>query len=49
MRCLRTDVIPLAGAVASLSAVEGQDEFALGNDADILGIVTVWRYDSALG
>src|SRR5467141_4182915 len=49
MRCLRTHVIPLAGAVASLSAVKGQDEFALGNDANILGIVTVWRYDSAFG
>src|SRR6266850_2420642 len=49
MRCLRTHVIPLAGAVASLSAIKGQDEFALGNDADILGIVTVWRYDGALG
>src|SRR6267378_1809115 len=49
MRCLRMHVIPLAGAVASLSAIKGQDEFALGNDADILGIVAVWRYDSALG
>src|SRR6267143_5178515 len=47
MRCFRTDVIPLAGAVASFSAIKGQDEFALGNDANILGIVTVWRYDSA--
>jgi len=49
MRCLRTHVIPLAGAVASLSAIKGQDELALGNDANILGIVTMWRYDSALG
>src|SRR5467141_2847844 len=49
MRCFRTDVIPLAGAVASLSAIKGQDEFALGNDANILGIVTVRRYDSAFG
>src|SRR2546425_13206794 len=49
MRCFRTDVIPLAGAVASFSAIKGQDEFALGNDANIFAIVTVWRYDSALG
>src|SRR5467141_1998775 len=49
MRYFRTHVIPLAGAVASFSAVEGQDEFALRNDADILGIVGVWRYDGALG
>src|SRR6267143_560884 len=49
MRRLRTHVIPLAGAVTSLSAIKDQDELALGNDADILGIVTVWRYDSALG
>src|SRR6267143_2868351 len=49
MRCIRADVIPLAGAVASLFAIKGQDEFALGNDPDILGIVTVWRYDGALG
>src|SRR2546426_6406548 len=49
MRCLRTHVIPLAGAVASLSAIKGQDEFALGNDANILGIVAVRRYDGALG
>src|SRR5438445_4964462 len=49
MHCFRTDVIPLAGAVASLLAIMGQDEFALGNDANILGIVTVWRYDSAFG
>src|SRR5882672_5511271 len=49
MRCFRTHVIPLAGAVASLSAIKGQDEFALGNDANILGIVTVRRYDSAFG
>ena len=49
MRCLRTHVIPLAGAVASPSAIKDQDELALGNDANILGIVTVWRYDSALG
>src|SRR5882762_8333255 len=49
MRCFRMDVIPLAGAVASFSALKGQDEFALGNDANILGIVAVWRYDSALG
>src|SRR5438552_4712404 len=49
MRRFRTHVIPLAGAVASLSAINGQDEFALGNDANILGIVAMWRYDSALG
>src|SRR5205823_6523963 len=49
VRCFRVHVIPLAGAVASLSAVKGQDEFALGNDANILGIVTVGRYDSAFG
>src|SRR3989442_2347562 len=49
MRRFRMDVIPLAGAVAGLSAIKGQDEFALRNDADILGIVTVWRYDGALG
>src|SRR6266480_4584121 len=46
---MRRHMIPLAGAVASFSAIQGQDEFALGNDANILGIVTVWRYDSALG
>ena len=49
MRCLRTDVIPVADAVASFSAINGQDELALGNDANILGIVAVWRYDGALG
>src|SRR6267142_3511702 len=49
MRCLRTHVIPVAGAVASFSAIKDQDEFALGNDADILGFVTVRRYDSAFG
>src|SRR6267378_6349638 len=49
MRLLRTHVIPLAGAVASLSAIKDQDELALGNDANILGIVTVRRYDGALG
>src|SRR6266850_7872242 len=49
MRCFRTHVIPVAGAVESFSAIKDQDEFALGNDADILGIVTVWRYDSAFG
>ena len=49
MRCFRSHVIPLAGAVASFSAIKGQDEFALGNDANILGIVTVGRYDSAFG
>src|SRR5882762_6610579 len=49
MRLLRTHVIPLAGAVASFSAIKDHDEFALGNDADILGIVTVRRYDSAFG
>src|SRR5882762_11228972 len=49
MRYFRTHVIPLAGAVASLSAIKDQDELALGNDADILGIVAVWRDDGALG
>ena len=49
MRCLRRDVIPVAGTVAGFFAVQRQYEFALGDDAYVFSIVTVRRDDGASG
>ena len=49
MHRLRRNLIPLAGTVTRLLAIQCQDQFALGDDADVLGFVTMRRYDGACG
>ena len=49
VRGFRWNVIPIACAVAGLLAIKVQDEFALGDDTNVLGIVTMGRYDSVFG
>src|SRR5688572_351472 len=47
MRRVGGDVVPIPDAVTGFFTVERQDELALGDDADVLGLVTVRRYHGA--
>src|SRR6267143_532970 len=49
VRGFRWNVIPIACAVAGLLAIKVQDEFALGDDANVHGVVAMGWYDRASG
>ena len=47
MNCLGRDVIPFAWLITTLVSIHNQNKFALGNDANVVGVVGVgWNFCS---